>query len=109
MIYLDEIMKRKKPNVIVYIYISFHFLENRTTKHKMMNNLKLNIVFHIPSHNETRGVSQYGLAIYIKKKYLKGKRRIMMKTQIYFTMQKKYNLQKNPPKETKILQDIITL
>jgi hypothetical protein len=31
MIYLDEIMKHKKPNVIVYI--SFHFLENTTTKH----------------------------------------------------------------------------
>jgi hypothetical protein len=31
--------------------------------------------------NKTRGVSQYGLAIYIKK-YLKGKRRIM-ETQIF--------------------------
>jgi len=31
-----------------------------------------------------------------------------MKTQnIYFTMQKKYNLQKTPLKETKILQDIM--
>jgi hypothetical protein len=36
-----------------------------------------------------------------------GKRRIM-ETLKYFTMQK-YNLQKNPLKETKILQDIITL
>ncbi len=32
-----------------------------------------------------------------------------METQIYFTMQKYINLQKNPPKETKIIQDIITL
>ncbi len=36
------------------------------------------------------------------------KKRIM-ETQIYFTMQKYTNLQKNPLKETKILQDIITL
>ncbi len=46
-------------------------------------------------------MSHYGrLAIYIKKKkYLKAKERIMMKTQIFH--------QKNPLKETKILQDII--
>ncbi len=31
-----------------------------------------------------------------------------METQLYFTMQK-HNLQKNPLKETKILQDITTL
>jgi hypothetical protein len=30
-----------------------------------------------------------------------------METLKYFTMQK-YNLQKNPPKETKLLHDIIT-
>jgi hypothetical protein len=54
----------------------------------------------------TRGVSHCGLAIHIKK-YLKDKRRIMEKLK-YFTMQK-YNLQKSPPKETKILQDITTL
>jgi hypothetical protein len=52
-------------------------------------------------------VSYRGLAIYIKK-YLNAKERIM-KIPKYFTMQK-YNLQKkNPLKETKILQDIITL
>jgi len=45
----------------------------------------------------TRGVSQCGLAIYIKK-YLKAKRRIM-ETQI-FHHSKNYNLQKNPLKET---------
>jgi hypothetical protein len=45
-------------------------------------------------------------AIYTKK-YLKAKRRIM-ETQLYFTKQK-CNLQKNPLKETKILQNIITL
>jgi hypothetical protein len=47
------------------------------------------------------------LAIYIEK-YLKAKERRIMETQIYSTMQK-YNLQKNLLKETKILQDIITL
>jgi hypothetical protein len=52
------------------------------------------------------GVTHCGLAIYIKK-YLKAKKKIM-KIQI-FHHAKKYNLQKNPLKETKILQDIITL
>jgi hypothetical protein len=52
-------------------------------------------------------VSHCGLAIYIKK-YLKAKEEALWKLK-YFTMQK-YNLQKkNPLKETKILQDIITL
>jgi hypothetical protein len=50
-------------------------------------------------------VSHSGLAIYIKK-YLKAKEELWKLK--YFTMQK-YNLQKNPPKETKIFQDIITL
>jgi hypothetical protein len=54
---------------------------------------------------ETRGVSHYGLAIYIKK-YLKAKEELWKLK--YFTMQQ-YNLQKNPLKETKILQDIIPL
>jgi hypothetical protein len=40
------------------------------------------------------------------KRYLKAKEEIGKL--IYLTMQK-YNLQNNPPKETKILQDIITL
>jgi hypothetical protein len=53
---------------------------------------------------ETMGVSHYGLAIYIKK-YLKAKEEELWKYK-YFTMQK-YNLQKIPLKETKILQDII--
>jgi len=52
------------------------------------------------------GVSHYDLAIHIKKKYLKAKEELWKPK--YFTMQK-YNLQKNPLKETKILQDIITL
>jgi len=61
----------------------------------------------ISNPNETRGVSHYGLAIHIKK-YLKAKEEELWKFK-YFTMQK-YNLQKkNPLKETKILQDIITL
>ncbi len=57
-----------------------------------------------------QGVSHLhcGLAIYIeKKKYLKGKRRNPMETQIFHHA----NLlsSKNPLKETKILQDIITI
>jgi len=53
----------------------------------------------------TRGLSHCGLAIYIKK-YLKAKEELWKLK--YFTMAK-YNLQNNPLKETKILQDIITL
>jgi hypothetical protein len=49
----------------------------------------------------------YGLAIYIKKKYLKAKEELWKLK--YFPM-KKYNLPKNPlKKKTQILQDIITL
>jgi len=50
-------------------------------------------------------VSHCGLAIYIKE-YLKAKKELW-KFQ-YFTMQK-YNLQKHPLKETKLLRDITTL
>jgi hypothetical protein len=50
-------------------------------------------------------VTHYGLAISVKK-YLKAKEELWKFK--YFTMQK-YNLQKNPLQETKILQDIITL
>jgi hypothetical protein len=50
-------------------------------------------------------VSHYGLAIYIKN-YLQAKEESQKFK--FFTMQK-YNLQKNPLKETKILQDIIPL
>ncbi len=49
-------------------------------------------------------VTHHGLVIYIKK-YLKAKEELW--TFKYFTMQK-YNLQKIPLKETKILQDIIS-
>jgi hypothetical protein len=48
-------------------------------------------------------VSQCGLAMYIKKN-IKAKEQLWKLK--YFTTQK-YNLQKNPLKETKILQDII--
>jgi hypothetical protein len=41
----------------------------------------------------TRGVSHYGLAIYIKSYHLKAKRRIM-KTQIFHHEINKYNLPK---------------
>jgi len=54
---------------------------------------------------ETRGVSHSGLVIYIKM-YLKAKEKLWKLK--YFTMQK-HNLEKNTLKETKILQDIITL
>jgi hypothetical protein len=50
-------------------------------------------------------VSHCGLAIYIKK-YLKAKEELWKLK--YFTM-KKYDLQKTPLIETKILSDIITL
>jgi hypothetical protein len=53
----------------------------------------------------TKSLSHCGLAINIKK-YLKAKEKLWKLK--YLTMQK-YNLQKNPLKETKILQDIITL
>jgi hypothetical protein len=58
------------------------------------------------SKSNSRGVSHYGLAIYIKK-HLKAKEEELWKLK-YFTMQK-YGLQKIPLIETKILQDIITL
>jgi len=51
---------------------------------------------------QNKGVSHYGLAIYITK-YLKAKEELWKFK--YFTMQK-YNLQKSP---FKILEDIITL
>jgi hypothetical protein len=60
-------------------------------------------VWHNLQLNEwmkTRGMSHCGLAIYIKK-YLKSQKDLWKFK--YFTMQKK-----NPLKETKILQDIIT-
>jgi hypothetical protein len=54
---------------------------------------------------KTRGVSHCDLAIYIKK-YLKAKEELWKFK--CFSIEK-YNLQKNPLKETEILQDIITL
>ncbi len=51
-------------------------------------------------------MSHCGLAILHFKKYLQAKEELWKLK--YFTMQK-YNLQKNPLKETKILQDIINL
>jgi hypothetical protein len=57
--------------------------------------------------SETRGVSHYGLGIYIKKESIFMAKEELCKFK-YFTMQK-YILQRNPLKETKILQDIITL
>ncbi len=60
-------------------------------------------------YGSKRGVSDFGLAIYIKN-YFKAKEGLMEKTQIYFTMQKNIILKKNPlKKKTKFLEDIITL
>jgi hypothetical protein len=56
---------------------------------------------------QTRGVSHYGLAIYIQK-YLKAKEELWNYSNIS-PCKNIPNLQKNPLKETKILQDIITL
>jgi len=53
------------------------------------------------SHHLTRGASHRGLVIHIKK-YLKAKEELQKLK--YFTMPK-YNLQKNPMKETQILQE----
>jgi len=58
-----------------------------------------------PLQTQTRGVSHCSLGIYIKK-YLKAKEELWKLK--YLTM-KKYNLQKNPLKETKTLQHFITL
>ncbi len=81
----------------------------RSTKlFSSFSNSRLVAVFIYPCPTQsklTRGVSHCGLAIYIKK-YLNAKEELWKFK--YFTMQK-YTLQKNPLKETKILQDTITL
>jgi hypothetical protein len=73
----------------------------------MTNKTKQTTLLHrqIWKHIITRGVTHCGLAMFIKKD-LKAKEKIWKLK--YVTMQK-YNLQKFPLKETKILQDIITL
>ncbi len=67
--------------------------------------LSLSLSLSLSLPNLTRGVSQFSLAIYIKK-HLKAKEESWKLK--YFTMQK-YNLQKSPLKETKIVQDIIII
>jgi hypothetical protein len=66
---------------------------------------QLSICIRTPKVKSTRGVSHCGLAIHIKK-YVKAKEELLKLK--YFTMQK-YNLQKTPLKETKILQGSIKL
>jgi hypothetical protein len=66
---------------------------------------KLSIAPKPQKKRKQGGVSHCGLAIY-SKKYLKAKQELWKLK--YFTMQK-CNLQKNPLKETKMLQNIITL
>jgi hypothetical protein len=70
-----------------------YFLKTNKDRETLANSIK------------QEGVSQCGLAIYILK-YFNTKEKLWKLK--YFTTQK-YNLQKNPLKETKILQDIITL
>jgi hypothetical protein len=55
------------------------------------------------TYDKNQGVSHCGLVIYIKK-YLKAKEELGQRK--YLTMQK-YNLQRNPLKEAKILQDVV--
>jgi hypothetical protein len=81
------------PNVV----LEYHLIIKNTHSH---NNSK-----NPSSKHKTRDVSHYGLAIFVKK-YLKAKEELWKFK--YVTMQK-YNLEKNPLKETKLLQDIITL
>jgi len=64
----------------------------------------------LKSNVKKQGVCHHthcGLAIYIKKQYLKAIEELWKLK--YFTMQKYNPQKKNPLKETKILQDIITL
>jgi hypothetical protein len=63
-------------------------------------------MYNLSLASSIRGVSHCGLAIIFIKEYLKAKEELWKLK--YFTTQR-YNLQKNPLKETKILQDIITL
>jgi hypothetical protein len=59
------------------------------------------------SQEEEQGVCHNTVALpFTLKKYLKAKEELWKPK--YFTMQK-YNLLKNPLKETKILQDTVTL
>jgi hypothetical protein len=60
-----------------------------------------------PGITEKQGVCHIVALPFTLKKYLKAIEEELWKLK-YFTMQK-YNLQKNPLKETKILQDITTL
>jgi hypothetical protein len=56
---------------------------------------------------KTRGVSHCGPCHFTLKKSIFKAKEELWKLK-YFTMQK-YNLHKNPLKETKILQDVLTL
>jgi len=67
---------------------------------------KFLLVGYLQSRYQTRGVSHYGLAIYIKK-YLTEKEELWKFK--YFTCKNIIFKTRIPPKETKILQDIITL
>jgi hypothetical protein len=70
----------------------------------IIEHAKLHIQIVSLAYYLTRGVSHYGLAIYIKK-YLKAKEELYGDSNI--SPCKNIIFQKNPLKETKILQDII--
>jgi hypothetical protein len=74
-------------------------------KEKVIMSPKIHISWGI-FHDEQECVPHCGLAIYIKR-YLKAKEELRKLK--YFTMQKYIYSSKNPLKETKIFQDILTL
>jgi hypothetical protein len=84
---------------------NWEHIENLMGTHCEQPQNKLSIVPKPQKKRKQGGVSHCGLAIY-SKKYLKAKEELWKLK--YFTMQK-CNLQKNPLKETKILQNITTL
>ncbi len=85
-----------RPNKVFTPSMECFFLIN---KKKRGNQTR--ILPHCKNRKTTRGVSQCGLANYIKT-HLKAKEELLKLK--YLTMQKY-----NPLKETKILQDIVTL
>jgi hypothetical protein len=76
------------------------FQQEKIINHPDLNTRLLHFGNFLP-RRQTRGVSQCGVAICIKK-YLKAKEEESWKLK-YFTMQK-YNVQKIPPKECRSSQ-----
>jgi hypothetical protein len=96
---------RVKKNVLIVHQLQ-HFpwtLKRKHKKHLKERERERKLKINKWKKQKTKGASQYGLANYIKKKFKAKEELWKLK---YFTMQK-YNLQKQPLNETKILQDII--